>query len=271
MIVIPPALHSNARDLYAGSGKQFPLIMSVILSQQEGVIIADTLAAPSVAVVIHNAGFAMVMGNASNQTFFDQFIVELINKEIIEPSYILSYEMPRVLVNRIEKETFRQLRKRRRVRFTYPLERYSGSIYQPNRNIEFFAINHETFEEIRSLGTNILGKFWKTASHFRTMGFGYGCRYNGVLAGVCYTAAHSDNKAEIDVFVDERFRGRGLATQIVRQFIDECQRRHATPMWDAFEENSASIELAIKCGFEVDYSYDFYSFNIPLKKLSECT
>ena len=57
-------------------------------------------------------------------------------------------------------------------------------------------------------------------------------------------------EAEIDIYTQEDYQGRGFARLTANAFIDECLRRGLRPNWACWPEREASIALARRLGFE---------------------
>ncbi|MGM9968410.1 MAG: GNAT family N-acetyltransferase [Rummeliibacillus sp.] len=54
------------------------------------------------------------------------------------------------------------------------------------------------------------------------------------------------------------YRGRGLASLVVEQLIDYCLSQNIQPRWDCNSDNSASILLGNKLGFNNPQKYAVY-------------
>jgi GNAT superfamily N-acetyltransferase len=62
---------------------------------------------------------------------------------------------------------------------------------------------------------------------------------------------------EIGVATRAEFQGKGFATFISNHMIHECQKRGLKPIWSCDVDNSASLKVAIKLGFEIKRYYLF--------------
>jgi len=49
----------------------------------------------------------------------------------------------------------------------------------------------------------------------------------------------------------ENQRRRGFGTAAAASFVTHCDRIGLTPHWDTWEDNTPSVGLAEKCGFEL--------------------
>lgn len=75
---------------------------------------------------------------------------------------------------------------------------------------------------------------------------------------VCGATAYSyySKGIEIQIETKENYRNKGLATIAAAQLLLECEKRGATPHWDAAHMQSA--KMAMKLGFEIVCRYDAY-------------
>ena len=249
-------------DLYRQNGKQFPIIASVVRGQQRCSCLADSPSKPQAAMVFHDTGFAMFLGKSDS--FEEQLIGELCQKKLPIPSYILWYDAPERIINKIQEKIHGPVRKRERMRFQYRPDTNAAHGTTQQKEIRAESISKANFEEVEKLGLKIGSRFWRSQDDFLQNGLGSCCFYENEIASACYSVAVADNQAEIDVFCREEFRRKNLAVVAVQHFLDGCKERNITPMWDAFVNNEASMKLAGKCGFVEGYRYNFYSFNIPL-------
>ncbi|MFE4894238.1 GNAT family N-acetyltransferase [Peribacillus butanolivorans] len=61
-----------------------------------------------------------------------------------------------------------------------------------------------------------------------------------------------------DIATHEDYRGQGLASSIVRTFIDHCLENDIMPRWDCDILNKSSIKLAGKSGFGNPVQYSIF-------------
>ena len=133
-----------------------------------------------------------------------------------------------------------------------------------NKNINFnnvFKINEFNENNISKineiLNLNIDKMFWNSYNDVIQNSLGVFLNYDDEIISVCYAAAISDRKAEIDVKTNEKYRKRGFAKIVTEHFIEKCLKNEITPIWDCYTNNIASVNLALTLGFEKDFSYPF--------------
>ncbi|MDT8899744.1 GNAT family N-acetyltransferase [Anaeroselena agilis] len=100
-------------------------------------------------------------------------------------------------------------------------------------------------------------RFWDSVEDFIACGVGVGAFDGDDCIGVCYSASLADGVAEVDIFVDERYRNGGIGKRLVQAFIGQCRLRNVTPNWDCYTNNIPSLSLADATGFSSRYIYPF--------------
>lgn len=73
---------------------------------------------------------------------------------------------------------------------------------------------------------------------------------SGEIVASALTAACTDQYAEIGVYTQEAYRGRGYATAAASMVTRAAQEEGLIPVWSAGAHNSASLRVARKLGFE---------------------
>lgn len=97
--------------------------------------------------------------------------------------------------------------------------------------------------------------FWQDEDQFMSRGFGKILRKGSDIVGYAISASLEDNRAEIDLEIDEDQRGKGFAKALSRSFIRECVLRGIRPRWDCLADNTPSVRTARSLGFEVSEKY----------------
>ena len=107
-------------------------------------------------------------------------------------------------------------------------------------------------------GSVIPQKFWDNAKDFETNGSGYTLLHNGEIAATAFSAFVHENLLEIGIETVEKYRGNGYAELVCCKLIDKCLESGLVPVWSCRSENTASVRLAGKLGFETTLSFPFY-------------
>lgn len=81
-------------------------------------------------------------------------------------------------------------------------------------------------------------------------------------AGIIYTSDKGDKRAEIDIYIKERYRGQGIGQQLCEAFFQRSLASGYIPSWDCYSNNEESIRLAKKVGFKEAFYYNFYNIEM---------
>jgi GNAT superfamily N-acetyltransferase len=101
----------------------------------------------------------------------------------------------------------------------------------------------------------ILDQFDSPAD-FVQRGIGFYLLERGDVAGAAYSSLSCSQGIEVSIFVQERYRQRGMATALASQLLLQCLHHRLEPHWDA--ANPESCKLALKLGYKYTDSYLAY-------------
>lgn len=93
---------------------------------------------------------------------------------------------------------------------------------------------------------------WGSLEKFLTAGYGY-CVIDedaNSLASWAVIGNIARSCAELGIDTMEEYSRKGLATYVASQMISLSYRKHLTPHWYCFQNNTASVKLAEKVGFQ---------------------
>ena len=125
-----------------------------------------------------------------------------------------------------------------------------------NYNIE--KINQVHIENCLEFDKQYYDEYWDSPSNFLQNGFGFCIKENNQIMSEGVSIFKSVDYAEIDIITDSNYRGKGLASLVAEQFIDYCLSKNIQPRWDCNIDNSASIQLGNKLGFNNPQKYAVY-------------
>ena len=74
--------------------------------------------------------------------------------------------------------------------------------------------------------------------------------------GVAYSALVCSAGIEVSIYVDERYRQRGVATALASNLLIECLKQGLRPNWHA--ANRESYRLAKRLGYTFTETYDAF-------------
>lgn len=81
--------------------------------------------------------------------------------------------------------------------------------------------------------------------------------YDGLVIGEAATGAATQGQIEVGVTVAEAYRQRGYATVMCAKLIDLCEQQGYATWWDCAKDNTASVRLARKLGYQKEREYRY--------------
>jgi RimJ/RimL family protein N-acetyltransferase len=226
------------------------------------VVYADSSEAPAQYFVQHRFGFAQIFG--STRPEFEQELERfLLRDKGFDGSKVRVYapeppaflrENPACDGMRVHRQRFVLERgvREQLVRARSPaLPEDAEAVYASPENIDAIG---EAF--------GVVTRFWTTSQDFVSRARAAAVSRRGRLASVCYAAAVSDGRAEIDVLTLPEFRGMGIGKATVSIFLRRCLEESLEPLWDCFTNNAGSMALSRAAGFVPLFPpYPFYTIN----------
>ncbi len=97
-----------------------------------------------------------------------------------------------------------------------------------------------------------ISKTWGGAQGLATSGYGWGAFVDGELAAVACTFFLGRSYEDVGVVTVTRFQRRGLSTACAAALCRDIRARGHQPIWATSPDNTASLRVAEKLGFQVD-------------------
>lgn len=244
-------------DRYAACNNFFPLIGAVIDGTQQGTVYSNNITDPSSVFVVHKFGFAQFIEFEIDDSFDDELIRQVFHSSNKNKFRVYDVDSKwESHFRRLSDHASIQIQNGTRERFLYKKAAIEsdGSLIS-----ELTALNFEKVNSVFDL--DIQSRFWSSSqqallfSNARIVS-------NPSLASICYGAALSASKIEIDVATTPDMRKKGYARLAVCAFIDNAISKQLTPAWDCYSNNTASLELAKSVGFEHLFSHNFYIISV---------
>jgi RimJ/RimL family protein N-acetyltransferase len=137
--------------------------------------------------------------------------------------------------------------------------------------VELQPLDKDLLERAEQFKLEIGSRFWASSDDFLKHGLGVCAIKDGEIISLCYSACVVDGLAEVDIITDPEFRGGGYGRLAAQALIELCRQHQIAPTWDCFIQNTSSMKLAAKLGFEQTHAYPLYSFNppLPLQKIQK--
>ena len=93
---------------------------------------------------------------------------------------------------------------------------------------------------------------------FFERGVGFAALKGEKIMGVAYSSLVCSRGIEVSIYIEERFRQRGVGTALASRLLLECKRWGMRPNWDA--ANPESCKLAQKLEYVFVEAYDAYYY-----------
>ena len=258
VILQDPSQISHIYDEYKTHPNFFPIIGCVLEGIQTGIVVADAEDSPSNIAVIHAFGFAQLIRSTEDAKCWN-FIADLLSSPIV----INDQALPKVrfycasndMISQVEALPNVSIMSGQRIRYTNISGRDHVDDVNSVQDGDHLLINND-------LALDVDSRFWNKASDFYSKGYACLIKRDDLIASVCYSAATSNNVAEIDVATHPSQRNKGLAKKVVLGFIANCHENDIEPVWDCYANNIGSVKTAVSVGFEESYRYDFLIITI---------
>ncbi len=209
-------------------------------------------------VFIAACGTYYVFGNEDNRTFNNDISVYLHNDDNHELGYFdlhadterwannifplisdLTEKVERISF-RFNEDIFYELNKENII----PACEYS--IEQMNKkHIEYYIENIDPSYK----------KIFASVDEFIQHGIGYCTMIQNIPVSYCTSVFKSKEYAEMSVITSQNYRKQGLGYFTCVEFIKYCLSNYIKPNWSCNSENTESVRLALKLGFEKERDY----------------
>lgn len=260
MIKLEPRYYGTVYGRYLKSDSFFPLIGSVLLGEQDGVVYVDNIDSFAQVYVEHNFGFSQLFGRSS-EIFERELERYLFVDKAFDVVKIRFYtpNMPKFLLSP-EYELFRSYRQR----FTIDIKKFDAQkkmVLECGRNLTLSGVTANNIALVEEK-FGVVGRFWRTQTDFMQKSKAMLVFYEGQLASICYAAAEADRRAEIDVLTLKAYQNLGCAKLAVVGFVKNCLDLATYPLWDCFTNNAGSMALCKSVGFiSLRQPYPFFTIN----------
>lgn len=245
---------------------------SVIKNPNTGKIYADKVDDPKTFYIVHQYSMSLLCGFPYNEEFNASFKVHALNQNQKRNTFEWMQVFPKswnhvlhdlFYENTTESGTNTLKRQKgiielnTRLNFTLNLDKYcSQKISRLPPEMQIVRTNHQYYNEMQ--GTVLPSFFWESAEAFVQGGVGYSLLYEGALAATAFSAFILDKHLEIGIETIPEFRRKGCAELVCAALIDHCLSQNLIPVWACRLENTGSVKLATKLGFEISGRLPYY-------------
>lgn len=260
---LEPMAYERVRPLIEAVPFNVLFAEMVMENRVEGDIFVDCTTRPSVCLIKHPYGLALLCGNSDNEGF---------NQCLKETTLLRLHDTPQSLMvypgawhRRIRtlvppQQVFRQaasnnegnhcgaegLCEDARLHFSFRPDCYKPAPV-PAIDFQVVQLGGSLYEYLDS---GIVPKrFWKCYEDFARTGMGF-CLTRGVaIVSTAFCAYRSGRLIELGVQTMPHYRSAGLGIHACAALIDRCIEMELEPIWSCSQSNTASVRLAEKLGF----------------------
>lgn len=247
-------------------------IKAVVEGYNPGWVFVDNIENPETAMVWSKGikGFYFI-GDANNSDFNNN-INPYIDEEILPRAQSLGLESFEFSgIGQEWDDNFKSIFKNRNIRrskqFVYKHKTTEKKDFDTLKPDDYFLkeVNEELLKNNRynlEFVKSAIYEWWDSIDDFIKHGTGYCILHNDTAVCSCVTSFMNDTSMESHIKTLETHRKKGLATRAVGEFVKYCKVNQYEPYWDCMEENFGSRALAEKFGYEKDFEYYLYEFNL---------
>lgn len=244
---------------------------AVVNGHVNGIIYVDNIQLPSTFLIYHPYGMCLLFGSENNPDFNDTFVKYSLNTDNsrIRTVWLQAYpsswneKLGDLFGNNLIKEEAageadkNKIELSTRVNFTFNEEKYNNfKSNQTETNYEVIRTEKNNFEAMQ--GTVIPRYFWNNADDFCRKGVGFSLIYEGKVVSTAFSAFIVGDKLELGIESASEYRGKGFASQTCVAIIEYCLQNNYRPVWACRRQNTNSMLLAQKLGFEPSLFLPFY-------------
>ena len=232
-------------EIYKREKYFFPIIGSVLLGKQKGIVFSISEKSSSFSYVEHKFGFAQIIGHQKSilSTQLNDYLFE--NKKFKVPKVRLYNSK----ITQKELSYLHNVSVSERQHFQLNVNNFNKKA--KNLNFNKFDIQPVTKNNIRHLHDyGIIDRFWKSEIDFIKNSFGIIVFDSNKMISYCYSAGNANGFSEIDVFTHEDYRRKGVAKISTYSFIKRLLENDLMPYWDCYTNNAGSVKLAQSIGFK---------------------
>ncbi len=232
-------------------------VYSILEQTIPGVVYVDDQTFPRSFLIGTESGIYFIAGNQGNRAV-NEFIAGYYEEQARSTKRFTLFSSNDTwdrVMNTILKDDLNQMK---RVAFSYQ-QKPSKTDMVP-KGLELKRIDEDVISNSTEFNRAYYEEYWDSVSHFSSKGFGFAVLHGNHVVSECTSIFLGHNRAEMDIYTLEEYRGMGLAYCVASEFIEFCLKNGIIPSWDCDVCNNSSITLAAKLGFKPVSEYSiFYS------------
>ncbi|RXK81703.1 GNAT family N-acetyltransferase [Filimonas effusa] len=245
---------------------------SVVEHQISGQVFVDNTEAPESFYIVHPYGMSLLLGRSDDPVFNAAFKEHALNtnKSRNKHEWMQAYPNKWHLVlcelfgdklianaQNTGQQQHGIVELNSRVNFKFNIEKYQAVSHKSTApGVAVVETDRELFRKME--GSVTPNFFWDSEDDFLANGKAFSLLDNNQLAATAFSAYMTSDKLELGIETLPAFRGKGYAAAVSAALIDFCISNNYEPLWSCRLENTGSVMLAQKLGFEVALTFPYY-------------
>jgi GNAT superfamily N-acetyltransferase len=242
--------------------------LAVLEQTMDGSVYVNDLNTPTTFYIKHNYGMALLVGTTENSAFNNQLISYMLNTDNKrkKPEYLQVYPalwnqkllelLPAKFVETSANASQNKITTLGRINFRFNRQKYI-SVHKTNcPKGELVHTDAALFYKIK--GAVVPLHFWRNGDEFTQLSIGFSALVNGEPVSTAYAAFLQKPYLELGIETKAEYHGKGYAHWVCAALINYCLENKLVPVWACRTDNSGSIKLAEKLGFEQIRTISYY-------------
>lgn len=234
---------------------RYPTINAVISNVQGGFVYSDIQRNNLFVATKFGWSILLVEDKSTINTLFD-----FLKKNLEIPDYIHIYPPNNPLIKYIESNWPKfKIRKRCQYRYLKHTQVFNYKKILPD-GYSIIKIQDIEFSKLDVFKFDLGNRYWQSKEDFLRNSLGV-CLMNSLNEpiGICYSIAIADKIAEAEIFILSDYRGKGFGQAISQAFVNLTIDNGIVAHWDTFSDNTPSMELVKRSGFQKIQEYSLVS------------
>ncbi|MGO0062997.1 GNAT family N-acetyltransferase [Brevibacillus fluminis] len=272
MIQLHPQEYAKAAPLVRSVPFNNLFARVVIENKVDGHVFVDDALNPSVSLIVHKYGMALLCGNHENDAFNHQLTRFLKHPAVAFPAkYLLTHpeqweQKLTALFGSKMREVDGQQQGQENDAFCLQTQRINYAYASPSclHDIQVPAsftvtkIDQDLYRKIHEVQSTVVPEhFWNSAEDFLENGIGFALLYDDQIVSASFASYIVDDQLELGVETTAAFRKKGYSVYAASALVSYCLANGYQPLWACRRENIGSSRLAERLGF-VPASYHPY-------------
>jgi RimJ/RimL family protein N-acetyltransferase len=236
--------------------KMYPIVRCVVFGKQGGKVFVDNIDDPQISLVIHKAGWAYLYAPGENVDY--KGILDFIVSCDDVMQYFHVYDAKPGLIEAATIHSGVNIRNRARWRMKKdPLRDFTGEV-----DLKGFVakkVEDVDDETLKVFGEDYLVQFYDSIEELKRESLGWVIFDQGKPITLWYGASIIDQNCDSELITFPEARGKGAATVAGLLLLKSLQERGIQIEWDVFPDNTPSMKLAERYGYETYYPFRLLS------------